>query len=795
MNTSNSSKGTIGQKIRRVLLIKKSWFSRVIKTIWILFFCSILGVIIYVFSVNINLFGLFGDMPSLRQIENPENDLSSELISADGVSLGRYFRLQGLGDTGNRSQVTYDQLSNDLINTLLYSEDHRFYEHSGLDFPAYMRVLFGILTLNPSQGGGSTITQQLAKNLFTNNEEMGLDGKLVEWFPGRYPKRLIDKTKEWIISVTLEKNFTKEEIIAMYLNTAKFGSNAFGVKIAAETYFNKHPDSLNIQESAVLVGILQANTYFNPARNPDNSLRKRNEILGKLYKHGYITSYEALDSIRRMPIELNYRVENQNEGLATYFRTVIRTDLMSWCKEHGYDLWESGLKIYTTIDSRMQQYAEEAVAESMGVLQEDFNKSWKGRNPWIDDSKKEIPGFLQARIKQTETYRNLVQRYGANSDSVKYYLNVKKPMRIFTWKGEVDTLFSSMDSLNYFKRFLHAGFMSMDVHTGAIKAWVGGISHKYFKYDHVKQGKRQPGSTFKPFVYGLAMEAGYSPCYELYDISPMFSRPEGGTWWPLNADGTKGSGEKMNIRQAMAESINSITAQMIQKLGEENVVKFAHRVGINSQLEAVPSLCLGVNDVNLYELVGAYGTFANEGMYTEPFYITRIEDKNGNVIENFVPKTREAISERTAYKMLYMLKGGVELAGGTSVGLSYQLKVDNELGGKTGTTNNASDGWYMGVTNNLVSGAWVGGDERSIHYESWVHGSGSKTARPIWEKYMLKVYADRSLEEYRKGLFKRPASGLDITLDCTRYSGTNNSDSDLQPNEEEDGSFDLRAIE
>jgi penicillin-binding protein 1A len=326
-----------------------------------------------------------------------------------------------------------------------------------------------------------------------------------------------------------------------------------------------------------------------------------------------------------------------------------------------------------------------------------------------------------------------------------------------------------MDSLNYYKRFLQTGFMSMDAETGEVKAWVGGIDHKYFKYDHVKQGTRQPGSTFKPFVYGLAMETGYSPCMQLFDIAPSFDLPEGGQWYPPNADGTKGTGEKLTLRSAMAQSINSITAQLIKRLDPENVVKFAYRAGIKSHLDAVPSLCLGVNDVTLFELIGAYGTFVNGGIFTEPYYITRIEDKYGNVLENFIPKTVEALSEQTAFKMVYMLQGGVEEAGGTSVGLNYELKKDNEIGGKTGTTNNASDGWFMGITRNLVSGAWVGGDERSIHFETWTLGQGGKTARPIWEKYMLKVYADESLTEYKKGQFKRPATGLDITLDCSRY--------------------------
>lgn len=763
MSTSNSLKKTISLKIRNALGLKHPWFKRSAKIIWILFFCFILGFPLYIYSVSIDLFGLFGGMPSLKSIENPENDLSSELISADGVSLGRYFRY-------NRSQVSYHNLSKDLVSTLILSEDHRFYNHSGMDFIAYLRVFKGLITFHPA-GGGSTITQQLAKNLYTQNPNMGLDGTLGKL--GRLPRRIIQKTKEWIISFHLEKNFTKEEIIAMYLNTAEFGSNAYGIQVAAETYFSKTPDSLNVQESAVLVGMLQAITRFNPVTNPENSLRKRNEVLAKLYYHKYIKTREEYDSIRSLPIVLQYRVQNQNEGLATYFRSVIGQDLMAWCRERGIDLWESGLKIYTTIDSRLQRYAEEAVAEHMKFLQSDFDIHWKGKNPWIDENGNEIKGYLQSRIKQTDAYKNLVARYGADNDSVKIMLNLKKPMRIFTWNGERDTLFSSMDSLSYYKRFLHTGLIAVDANTGAIKAWVGGVNHKYFKFDHVRQGKRQPGSTFKPFVYGAALELGYNPCLELTDISPVFNVP-GGTWYPPNSDGTRGTGEKMTLRQAMARSVNSITAQVMKEIKEKTVVDFAHRVGISSPLDAVPSLCLGVSDVSLYEMAGAYATFVNSGIYTEPYYITRIEDKNGNVIESTVPKTREAVSEQTAYKMIYMLQGGVEEEGGTSRGLSRDLKIDNEIGGKTGTTNNASDGWYMGVTHNLVSGVWVGGDERSIHYRTWSMGQGTRTARPIWDKFMTKIYKDETLD-YRKGQFRRPKTGLDITLDCARYPGADST--------------------
>lgn len=773
MSTSPSLIETIKSKTSKLFALRSRSFKIITKWAWIAILAVILGLPIYVFTVSINLFGLYGEMPSIKEVENPENDLSSEIISADGVSLGRYFRF-------NRSQVLYDELSEDLINTLLISEDHRFYDHSGLDFPAYLRVLIGLITFN-QQGGGSTITQQLAKNLYTMNPDRSLDGTLSKL--GSVPRRMIQKTKEWIISVNLEKNFTKDEIIAMYLNTVTFSSNSFGIKVAAETYFGKQPDSLNLQESAVLVGMLQAATLFNPQRNPENSLRKRNEVLYKVYRHGYkIKSREQYDSMVALPIELNYQVQNQNEGLATYFRTVMSNYLMRFCKERNIDLWNSGLRIYTTLDSKLQKYAEEAMEEHMKPLQLQFNEEWKkqGKNPWVDDNGKEIPGFINSRIKRTAAYKSLVEKYGEGSDSLKIALNLKRPMTVYTAKGERDTLFSFVDSLNHYLRYLQAGLMAMDPTTGHIKAWVGGVDHKYFKYDHVKQGTRQPGSTFKPFVYGLAMESGYSPCHPMKDISPSFKVP-GGVWWPPNSDGKRGNGDQMTIRQAMARSVNSITAQMMQALGAENVVEFAHRVGISSPLDPVPSLCLGTSDVSLYEMVGAYSTFANGGIYTEPFFITRIEDKHGNVIENFVPKTRQSINEQTAYKMIYMLMGGVEERGGSSASISLDLKIDNELGGKTGTTNNASDGWYMGLTHDLVTGVWVGGDERSIHFPSWLFGQGARTARPIWEKFMLKAYADPSTG-ITKGQFTRPASGLDITLDCLKVS--ENADSlalDVQP--------------
>ena len=751
MSTSRSMTETIKTKTQKLLKIKKPWVRRVVKYTWILFLCFVLGIPLYLFTVRINLFGLFGSMPSLIQVENPENDLSSELISADGVSLGRYFRY-------NRSQVNYNNLSPELRNTLVISEDHRFENHSGIDLPALARVIYGVLTLN-LQGGGSTITQQLAKNLYTQNPDISYDGHLAKL--GNIVKRVVDKTKEWMIAIELERTFTKEEIIALYLNTSVFGNNTYGIKVAAETYFNKATDSLNLQESAMLIGMLQAPSFFNPVKYPERVTVKRNEVLRKIFNHKFvIDTQEKFDSIAALPIELNYKVLNQNQGLATYFRTVLSNYLMDFCKERNIDLWESGLKIYTTIDSRLQKHAEDAMQEHMKPLQEKFTTQWGSRNPWVDDDTHyELKGFLDSRIKKTDAYKNLVEKYGAGHDSIKILLKMKKPMKVFSYDGEIDTLFSSYDSLNYYKRFLQAGFMSMDPSTGYIKAWVGGTNYKYFKYDHVMQSTRQPGSTFKPFVYGLAIDRGYSPCDRKKDVSIGIA-VSGGVWTVKNSEGNEGTGAEMTLRQAMARSVNTITAQLVNELQPANVVEFAQQLGITTTLDPVPSICLGTSDVSLFEITGSYSTFVNLGIHTKPFFITRIEDKNGNVMANFIPESRMAINEETAYKMIYMFRGGVEEERGTSGGLGWDIREDNEIGGKTGTTDNASDGWYIGITHNLVSGVWVGGDERAIHFPTWSFGSGAVSARPIWEKFMRKVYNDPK-SGITKGQFKRPTSGIE----------------------------------
>jgi penicillin-binding protein 1A len=741
----------------RTLLIEKKWFKKTVKTIWIATFCSVVAGVVYLYAVTQDTFGLFGAMPSLKDIENPENDLSSEVFSEDGVALGGYARY-------NRSLVTYDQLPPILVHALLSSEDHRFYEHSGIDFQSYLRVLWGLATFS-NQGGGSTLTQQTAKNLFSTREKE-LQGTLAAL--GRPVRLFISKTKELIIAIRLEQNFTKEEIIALYLNTVPFNNHAYGIKIASKTYFNKSPENLNTQECALLVGMLQGVARFNPVTHPDRALIKRNEVLQKLFYHHYIMTLREADSLKALPIDLKFAVQDENEGLAPYFRGILQSYLLAWCKEHGYDLFESGLKIYTTLDSRMQRFAEEAVKEHMQQLQKQFNRDWGKRNPWVNDQGEELKNFLQRKIKRTETYKNLTLKFGENTDSIGQKLNEKKSMTVFSWRGNRDTTFSSMDSLRYYSKFLHAGAMAMDPETGAIKAWVGGIDYTYFKYDHVRQGTRQPGSTFKPFIYGLAMEDGYSPCQLFYDNSPTIMI-NAESYHPKNSNGTYGDGNQYTLRHALAKSLNSVTIQLIDRLKPENVAAFAHRVGISTKLDAVYSLGLGTSDVSLFDMVGAYCSFVNRGIYTAPYFITRIEDKNGNVIENFVRKTKVALDEVTAYKIVHLLKGGIEEEGGTSQALSKNVKTDNEIGGKTGTTDNGSDGWYMGITHNLVTGVWVGGDERSIHFPSWGAGSGSKAALPIWDKFMTKVYAHKEVG-YLKGKFKKPETDLEMTLDCSQIS-------------------------
>lgn len=739
-----------------------SWVSKTVKYLWIAFIAGFFGFILFVWMISINFLGLYGPLPDFKALENPDSEIASGLYSSDGVILGTYYR-------ENRSPVKYEDLSPNLVNALISTEDVRFEDHSGIDMTAMIRVFVKSILLGQDSGGGSTLSQQTAKNLFKTR---GDDSQgILSSIPGL--RMLIIKTKEWIVATQLEKSYTKNEILTLYLNTSEFGSNAYGIKTAAETFFNKKPSELAIQEAAVLVGLFKAPTYYSPVYNPDNSLRRRNTVLYQMVKNDHLTQ-EEFDSLTNLPIALDYSVANQNKGLATYFREIAKADLIQWTKENlksdgtSYDLYGDGLKIYTTIDSRMQRYAEESVDEHMRALQKTFYNEMGKRDPWVDGNNNIIPNFIEDAVRRTEAYRLLKIRFGNDTDSINLKLNEKKRMNVFSWeRGEIDTLMSTMDSLRYYKKFLQTGFMSMDPHTGKIKAWVGGLDHKYFKFDHVKRGKRQPGSTFKPFVYAAAIENGYSPCYSVIDQPVEVYIPGQPAWSPSNANG-KFSYQKMTIRHAMAESINSVTAYMMKKLSPKIVIETARRLGITSDLEEVPSLALGVNDVSIFEMVGAFGTFVNKGEHTTPFYIDRIEDKNGNVIQQFTAKKRPAMSEEHAYLMTYMLRGGFEERGGTSQGVSYSIREGNELGGKTGTTQNASDGWYMGISKDLVSGVWTGGDDRAIHFRSWTAGQGGRTARPIWVKFMEKVYADNSLG-YTKGPFPRPERPLSIEIDCDVY--------------------------
>jgi penicillin-binding protein 1A len=745
--------------------MKKSRIYKVVIAMWAIFIIALIGFSLFIYSISINLNGWYGELPGLKSLENPKSDLSSILYFADNKEMGKYYRF-------NRSQVNFDELSPNVVNALIATEDIRFTEHSGIDLYGLGRVFFkSILMFDKSAGGGSTISQQLAKILFRTRSDLS-NGTL-----NNVPilGLVIAKMKEWIVAVKLERSYTKKEIIAMYLNTFEFGSNAFGIKTASKTFFNTTPDQLTVPEAAVLVGLCKNPNLYSPVYEPENSFQRRNTVLNQMRKYAYIDD-TAYDSLSSKPIELDYDVENHNDGLATYFRGVILWDLLAWSKENGYDLYEDGLKIYTTIDSRMQKYAEEAVEEHMKYQQELFDEHWDGKAPWRDESGREIKDFLKNEARRTEAYSFWKNQLGDDEEKIFKKLKEPKPMTVFSWEGEIDTTFSTFDSIRYYKQFLHAGFMAMNPNNGHIKAWVGGINHKYFKYDHVKQGRRQPGSTFKPLVYAAAIDNGYSPCYEIQDVPVTFEVPgDPPTWTPSNSGG-KFSGETMTLRQAMARSLNSGTAYVMQKVGPQTVVNYAKRLGVESPLQAVPSLCLGTSDVSIYELIGAYSTFVNEGFYTKPFYIERIEDKNGKVLKQFVPKTGEALSSETAYAMLHMLKGSTEISGGTALGLDRELREDNEIGAKTGTTQNYSDGWFVGITKDIAAGVWVGGDERSIHFRNIGLGQGGRMAMPIWEKFMKKVYEDESLP-VSKGEFKKP-SNLSIELDCEQYRMQQNNMTD-----------------
>ena len=745
--------------------LKRRILKKMVKTLWVFAAIFFVGFPLYLLAVSANLGGLFGEMPSYSQLENPEQNLSSILYGANGEILGSYYR-------DNRNPVTYDELSPNLINALLATEDIRFENHSGIDLKSMFRAAFGVLTLR-SRGGGSTVTQQLAKNLFdtrglTSEQEGKLEGI------NKYLDALIYKTKEWILAVRLERSYTKKEIMAMYFNQVSFGSNAYGIKAAAKTYFNKEPHELNVQESAVLVGLQKAVTWFNPYRNPNNSKARRNVVMNQMVKYDFLTK-EAYDTLKVPDIMLDYNVQDQNYGLAQYFREEVKKDLMRLGKDLGYDLFADGIKIYTTIDTKMQQYAERALDTAMHALQDKFYESLEGSlEPWIDDRGRVINDFIEERaLPRTQRYRSLVKRFGADTDSIDYYLNKPVPMKVFSWQGEIDTVMSPIDSLKYYKHFLHSGFIAIDPHTGQIKAWVGGINYKYFKYDHVRLGKRQPGSLFKPFVYAAAVEQGYSPCHKFRDQAITIRVGPDDTWSPQNSDG-KFSGKQMTIKHALATSTNSVSAQIIDIVKPANAVKMSNRLGIQSRLRPYHSMVLGTQDVSLFEIVSAYGTFVNEGTHIEPHYVTRIEDRFGNVIYNKVPQKKQGINKEHAYVMLNMLQGTVTEGSGRRLVYQYGLTKDgNEIGAKTGTTQNASDGWFVTVTKDLVTGAWVGGDDRAVHFRNWADGQGARTALPIVALFMDQVYKDSTLN-VTPGPFPKPEQ-ISMEIDCQKYENLFNT--------------------
>jgi len=740
---------------------------------WTLISALMLGV--YVFIINYNFLYLTGEMPSVTELANPKLNQASEIYSQDGVMIGKFY-------AENRTPIKYQNIPKPLINALIATEDARFYDHGGIDPRAIGRALISL----GRDGGGSTITQQLAKNLFKTRRKS--NSGLLTRIP--FLRKVVYKSKEWLMALKLEQNFSKEEIITYYFNTVDFGSNAFGLKTAARTFFNKDPDSLNIQEGAVLVGLQKATTNYNPLRNPKRSKERRNIVLGQMAKYKFLTRQQA-DSISALPLLTDYTPENPYSGPASYLKNAVLDYVKKWAEENdnGYDLYTDGLRIVTTIDSRMQTYAEEATSEKMKALQRTFDNHWRGRNPWTDEDGNELPGFIDSVARRTERYKVLAKRFPLDPDSVRYYMKVKKyKMRVFSWnskRGYDSTEMTPYDSISYYKRFLQSGMVAMDPHTGYIRAWVGGLNYDYFKYDHVKQGKRQPGSTFKPFVYTTAIDdtlINLGPCDRIQDRPFRKNYRENGeekVWEPRNSTGYYTYSE-MTLRRAMARSVNSITAKLTDDVGPERVVEYAHRMGIKSKLAAVPSVGLGSSDVSLYELVGAYCTFINDGEAIEPIIVQRIEDRDGVVIETFQTQRRRAISPETAFLMRYMLQGGLQEPGGTSQNLwSFNLfKNRHEMGGKTGTTSNNSDGWFVGVSDKLVVGAWVGGDDRSIHFRSTDLGEGAKTALPLVGRFLEKVYADNKFRNLQ-GPFAKPA--VPITKDyqnCYSYEDESAAESD-----------------
>lgn len=752
---------------------------------WAVFILPIILIIVLFILISA---GKMGFMPGFEELENPSSNFASEVISEDGELLGKFYYQ-------NRSGIEYGDLNPYMVNALIAIEDSRFYNHSGIDARSLMRVLVRtILMGDRGQGGGSTITQQLAKNLF------GRDTTVYRSKISRGLKMGVTKFKEWVIAVRLERNYTKEEIIAMYLNTVEFGHNAFGIQSAAKTFFNNSTDSLKIEEASLLAGMVKAPTRFSPKRNPELSRIRRNTVLERMNTNGFI-SKDQLDSLVQLPVQLEFKVRDHNVGLATYFRGYLRlllsadkperrqyylasdyrrdsiewetNPLYGWCNKNlkpdgtPYNLYRDGLRIYTTINSKMQQYAEEAVKEHLALdLQKAFNaEQWSKKNPPFSDNldDEQVQSIIELAIRRTERER-LLQLAGADMDSILKVFNTPVEMKVFSWDGEIDTIMSPLDSILYYKQIMRAGFMSMEPQTGHVKAYVGGNDYKYFKYDAVTQQRRQVGSTIKPFLYTLAMQNGYSPCHKVPNVPTTFQ--DGDTvWTPKNSGGEKYIGKWVTLKWGLANSVNYISAWLMKQFNPPAVIEVARKMGIESYIAPVPSMVLGTSDIKLEEMVAAYSVYPNKGVLIRPKYVTRIEDRSGNVLAEFSSAKEEVISEETAYLMVKLLQGVVD--GGTAGRLRWKYELYNEIAGKTGTTQNHSDGWFMGFVPKLVSGVWVGAEDRSVHFKEIGLGQGANMALPIWALYMNKVYKDSTLNYSLDDEFEKPLTNFPFEIDCS----------------------------
>ena len=737
---------------------------------------------LYLGAVDTNFLWLFGKSPSMSTIKNKRPAEASIIYSADNVQIGKYF-------SENRTPVTYEEVNPVFWKALIDTEDERFYSHHGIDFTAFAAVAKEYI-LHRDARGASTITQQLAKNLFRTRSEYstGLLGNI----PGI--KMLIMKSKEWITAYKLEFFFTKEEILTQYANTVDFGSNAFGIKTACKTYFNCKPQDLTAENAAILVGMLKATTYYNPLINPENSLKRRNIVLDLMQQHGDITA-EVCDSLKKLDIRLDYSVESAYDGDANYFREAVADYLKDWCEEYFDNrnaLYTEGLKIYTTIDTRMQRYAEDAALKQMKQVQQTFNQHWGSTNPWQDERHIEIKNFIEDIAKRQPVYKYLSKKYNGNEDSINFYLNKPHTVKVFDYdKGQVEKELSTMDSIRYMVRFMHCGFVAMEPQTGHVKAWVGDIDFRSWKYDKVT-AMRQPGSTFKLFVYTEAMNQGVTPCdtrKDEYFSMKVMDHGKEVTWTPTNADGHF-SGAYITLKQAFAMSINSVAVRLGQECGIDNIVKTAHAMGIKSELNATPSLTLGASDVNLLELVNSYCTPVNNGKQIGPILVAKIEDRDGKVIYEAPTEARQVIPTRSAFLVQQLLKGGMS---GTSSRLmsfvGYDKAADTDFGGKTGTSNNHSDAWFVGTTPKLVVGAWVGGEYRSIHFRTGMLGQGNRTALPICGYFLGSVLNDPTFKQYRTrfavphdvdlqsnlydcgGYYQAPADSDSISTDSLDFEG------------------------